>query len=163
MTGLDLTLELTELDLIDRHLGGDTMDTDRYTMTVTLDASFDDAEQLVRDALLAQGFGVLSEIDVRAALREKLGEDVGNYKILGACNPPLARTAISVDPDIGALLPCNVLLRDNADGGTDVVAADPKAMLRLAGNADLDEIGADARDGIAQALRAAAGDDGDDQ
>jgi uncharacterized protein (DUF302 family) len=130
------------------------MDTDRYTLSVTLDASFDAAEQQVRDALSEQGFGILSEIDVQAALREKLGEDVGRYKILGACNPLLARAAIAADPDIGALLPCNVLLRGNADGGTDVAAADPGAMLAFAGEADLDDIGADARAAIEQALRA---------
>lgn len=137
------------------------MDTDRYTMTITLDASFDEAERRVRDALSDQGFGILSEIDVQAALTEKLGEDIGPYKILGACNPPLARAAIAADPDIGALLPCNVLLRGNADGGTDVAAADPGAMLALAGEAGLDEIGADARAGIEQALRAIAEDQGD--
>lgn len=132
------------------------MDTDGYTLTVTLDASPDDAERRVRDALSDEGFGVLSEIDVRAALRDKLGEDIGPYKILGACNPPLAREAIAAESDIGALLPCNVLLRRNDDGGTDVAAADPEAMLALGGRADLGELGADARQRIARALRVAA-------
>lgn len=130
------------------------MDTDRYTLTVTLDAPFDEAEQRVRAALSDEGFGILSEIDVRAKLTEKLDTDIGPYKILGACNPPLAAKAIDVDPDIGALLPCNVLLRANAQGGTDVAAADPEAMLELAGRAALREIGADARQRITRALRA---------
>lgn len=130
------------------------MDADRYTMTVTLDAAVDDAERRVREALADEGFGILSEIDVQATLQGKLGEDVGPYRILGACNPPLARAAIAADPDIGALLPCNVLLRRNADGGTDVAAADPAAMLALAGRPGLDEIGAEARRGIERALRA---------
>lgn len=130
------------------------MDTDRYTITVTLDAPLDDVEPRVRDALADEGFGVLSEIDVRAALRDKLGEDVGPYKILGACNPPLARAAIAADPDVGALLPCNVLLRGRSDGGTSVAAADPVAMLEIADREELRELGADARERITRALQA---------
>jgi uncharacterized protein (DUF302 family) len=132
------------------------MDTDRYTITVTLDAPLDDVEPRVRDALADEGFGVLSEIDVRATLRDKLGEDVGPYKILGACNPPLARAAIAADPDIGALLPCNVLLRGGPDGGTSVAAADPVAMLEIADREELHELGADARERITRALQALA-------
>lgn len=122
-----------------------------YTITVTLDIAPADAEEKVRAALAEQGFGILSEIDVQSALKDKLGEDVGPYKILGACNPPLARQAIDADPDIGALLPCNVLLRGNADGGTDVVAADPLAMLQMAGDA-LSDVGSDARERLERAL-----------
>ena len=133
------------------------MKTDRYTLTITLDASLDDAEQRVREALADEGFGILSEIDVRAKLEEKLDTDIGAYKILGACNPPLAARAIAADPDIGALLPCNVLLRANADGGTDVAAADPEAMLELAGREELRAIGADAKRGITRALQTVAG------
>lgn len=127
-----------------------------YTMTTTLDAELPDAESRVREALAAEGFGILSEIDVQATLQDKLGEDVGGYKILGACNPPLARRAIDLDPDIGALLPCNVLLRANPAGGTDVVAADPHAMVELAGQAVV-PIADDARARIERALAALAG------
>lgn len=123
-----------------------------YTMTVTLDADPAKAEQRVREALKEQGFGVLSEIDVRAALLEKLGEDIGAYKILGACNPSLAKRAIAVDPDIGALLPCNVLVRANPEGGTDIAAADPAAMLAMGGGG-LDDVASDARAGIEAALQ----------
>jgi uncharacterized protein (DUF302 family) len=129
---------------------------DTYTMTVTIDAEPAEAEARVREALKDEGFGILSEIDVEAALREKLGEEIGAYKILGACNPPLAKRAIGADPDIGALLPCNVLLRANPSGGTDVVAADPKSMLEL-GAAGLDDVAAEARAGIQRALDAVAG------
>lgn len=123
-----------------------------YTLTVTLDTDAAETERRVREALAAQGFGILSEIDVQAALREKLGEDVGRYTILGACNPSLARTALDVDPDVGALLPCNVVLRANASGsGTDVVAADPGAMLEVAGD-DLADVAAEARRRIQAAL-----------
>jgi uncharacterized protein (DUF302 family) len=129
---------------------------DTYTMTVTIDAEPAEAEARIRDALKDEGFGILSEIDVEAALREKLGEEIGAYKILGACNPPLAKRAIDADPDIGALLPCNVLVRANPAGGTDVVAADPKSMLEL-GAAGLDDVAAEARAGIQRALDAIAG------
>ncbi|MDX1619660.1 MAG: DUF302 domain-containing protein [Nitriliruptorales bacterium] len=128
------------------------MDDRGYTLTVTLDAPLDEAEPRVREALGDEGFGILSEIDVQATLQEKLGEDVGGYKILGACNPPLARKAIAADADIGALLPCNVLLRANSSGGTDVAAADPQEMLSLAGNDDLQGIAQDARERIVRAL-----------
>ncbi len=129
------------------------MDEQRYTLTITLEDGPAEAEQRVRDALAAQGFGVLSEIDVQAALRDKLGEEIGAYKILGACNPPLASRAIAADADIGALLPCNVLLRANPDGGTDVAAADPRAMLSL-GAAGLEDVAAEARERIEAALAA---------
>ena len=122
-----------------------------YTMTITLDTDLAETEERVRAALAEEGFGILSEIDVQSALQDKLGEDVGPYKILGACNPPLASKAIAADADIGAPLPCNVLLRASANGGTDVVAADPLAMLRMAGD-DLAELGEDARGRIERAL-----------
>lgn len=122
-----------------------------YTLTVTLPLALDDADERVRAALGEQGFGVLSEIDVQAALAQKLDHHIGGYRILGACNPPLARDAIAADADIGALLPCNVLLRENAEGGTDVVAADPHAMLSVAGEA-LAPIADDARTRLDAAL-----------
>lgn len=127
-----------------------------YTMTITLDADLADAEARVRSALQEQGFGILSEIDVQATLNEKLGEDIGGYKILGACNPPLARKAIDIDPDVGALLPCNVLLRANPAGGTDVAAADPLAMLAL-GPDGLKDVADDARARLQAALNALGG------
>jgi uncharacterized protein (DUF302 family) len=122
-----------------------------YTMTVTLPVPPEEAEARVRAALQEEGFGILSEIDVQATLLDKLGEDVGAYTILGACNPPLARRAIAADPDVGALLPCNVLLRANPDGGTDVAAADPQAMLSLGAEA-LAEVATDARGRLERAL-----------
>lgn len=132
------------------------MHTGRYTITVTLDAPLEDVEPRVRGALADEGFGILSEIDVRAALRDKLGDDIGPYKILGACNPPLARSAIDADPDVGALLPCNVLLRGTSDGGTAVAAADPEAMLEIAEHAELRQLGADAKQAITRALQSLA-------
>jgi uncharacterized protein (DUF302 family) len=123
-----------------------------YTLTVTVPLSADEAETRIREALQAEGFGILSEIDVQAKLIEKLGEDVGTYKILGACNPPLARQAIAADADIGALLPCNVVLRATEEG-TDIVAADPEAMLAIS-DAGLSDIACDAKERIQRALDA---------
>jgi uncharacterized protein (DUF302 family) len=128
-----------------------------YTMTVTIDADPAEAEERTRAALQEQGFGILSEIDVQGALREKLGEEIGAYKILGACNPPLAKQAIDVDPDVGALLPCNVLIRANPAGGTDVAAADPLAMLAL-GPEGLTPVAEDARRRLDAALTTLRGD-----
>lgn len=129
-----------------------------YTMTVTTPLPPAEAEARVRETLQAEGFGILSEIDVQAKLQEKLDEDIGTYKILGACNPPLARRAIGIDADIGAMLPCNVVLRANPDGGTDIVAADPEAMLQVS-DADLADLACDAKEGIQRALDAVLQDD----
>lgn len=127
--------------------------TQPYTITRTLDDAPADAEERVRAALGDQGFGVLSTIDVQGTLKAKLDHEMGAYTILGACNPPLAKQAIDADPDIGALLPCNVLLRENAAGGTDVVAADPAAMLSLSTDA-LSDVAQEARTRLVAALDA---------
>jgi uncharacterized protein (DUF302 family) len=129
-------------------------DTTRYTLQVHLPDEPATVDPRVREALAAEGFGILSEIDVQATLRDKLGEDIGAYTILGACNPPLARQAIAADPDIGALLPCNVVIRAGSDGGTDVLAADPDAMLALSHAAELADIAADARQRLERTLHA---------
>lgn len=123
-----------------------------YTLAAHLDEEPDKATDRVREALVSEGFGILSEIDVQATLQSKLGEDIGAYRILGACNPPLARQAIASDPDIGALLPCNVLIRASEEGGTDVRAADPDAMLSLSEGAALAEVAADAKARLERAL-----------
>ena len=127
-----------------------------YTMTVTTSAAPDAAEEAVRSALADEGFGILSEIDVQAKLQEKLGVDIGTYRILGACNPPLANKGIGLDNDLGALLPCNVVIRGREDGGTDIVAADPEAMLGVADNPALEELACDAKERIERALKVAS-------
>lgn len=101
--------------------------------TITLPLSQQDAVDAVTAALATQGFGVLTIIDVRATLAAKLGEDVEDYMILGACNPALAHQALSADPEIGLLLPCNVTVRQ-AGGRTVVQAVDPAELLAMAGN-----------------------------
>jgi uncharacterized protein (DUF302 family) len=97
--------------------------------TVEVPLSFDAALDRVREALKHEGFGVLTEIDLRAAFREKLGRDFRPYVILGACNPPLAFEAISADASVGLLLPCNVTVEWIADGRTNVRLTDPEALL----------------------------------
>lgn len=122
-----------------------------YGFGVHLDVSYADAIPLVKAALKEQGFGVLTEIDVKATLKEKLGEDMDPYVILGACNPKLAHRAIGVEPEIGLLLPCNVVVRADSDGSR-VDIADPKAMLGIVGNTSLDEVAAEARAKLLRAL-----------
>ncbi|WP_329075556.1 DUF302 domain-containing protein [Streptomyces niveus] len=103
-----------------------------YDRTVSVQAPFDQVQQDVRRALADQGFGVLTEIDVRATLKTKLGQDMEPYLILGACNPPLAHQALETDRSIGLLLPCNVVVR--ADGDRVIVqAVDPGTMVTLTG------------------------------
>ncbi|EQD76934.1 Uncharacterized conserved protein UCP021774 [mine drainage metagenome] len=108
-----------------------------YTFEVRLQMPFVRAVVLVREALRDEGFGVAMEIDVQALFREKLGVSDRPYLILGACNPGLAREAIARDPDIGVLLPCNVVVRSESDVVTDVVFMDPAAVLGLTGEANL--------------------------
>lgn len=128
------------------------IETTRYSLVTHVPEEPAEAEQRVRDALAAEGFGVLAEIDVQATLLAKLGEDIGSYKILGACNPDLGRRAIAADADVGALLPCNVVIRAAAGGGSDVLAADPDEILGLSDEAGMGQIAADARARVSRAL-----------
>ena len=107
-----------------------------YGIRIRLSEPYGAVVQRVRDALKEQGFGVLTEIDVQATLRQKLGEEIEDYIILGACNPPLAHRALQADRQIGLLLPCNVVVR--ADGtGTIVEALDPQVMAKVSGSPEL--------------------------
>jgi len=115
-----------------------------FGFSVDVAMSYEEANARVRDQLKAEGFGVLTEIDVRATLREKLDVDFPRYAILGACNPTLAHRALQADPAVGLLLPCNVVVAERAEGGSRVSFMDPVAILDLAGNAALAPIAADA-------------------
>ncbi|MFW0794063.1 DUF302 domain-containing protein [Gordonia sp. CPCC 205515] len=114
--------------------------------TTTLPTTFDDAVARTREALTEQGFGVLTEIDVTATLKKKLDEELENYLILGACNPQLAHRALGVDRQLGLLLPCNVVVRDDVENpGTVIVEAmNPDIMVAVTDEPDLRAVAADA-------------------
>lgn len=124
-----------------------------YALSTTVHTSFADAVEKTRQALAEQGFGVLTEIDMKATLKAKLGEDIEDYLILGACNPPLAHRAVEADRQIGLLLPCNVVVRSDPsqDGVVIIDAMDPKVMVQVSDSAQLSEVADDA----AAKLRAA--------
>jgi len=120
-------------------------------MTTRVREPFAETVERVRAALKDQGFGVLTEIDVRATLRDKLGEEMEDYLILGACNPPLAHRALGIDREIGLLLPCNVVVR--SDGGDTVVEAlDPQVMVAVSGQPAFKPVAEEAAGRLAAAL-----------
>lgn len=123
----------------------------KYDLTITLDLPYEDAVPAVRAALKEQGFGVLTEIDVRATMREKLGAEVEPYVILGACNPPLAHRALEVDRTIGLLLPCNVVVRADGDH-TLVQALDPALIAEVPEREELRPIAEEAGQRLQAAL-----------
>lgn len=125
-----------------------------YALSTTLHTSFDDAVTRTRKALADQGFGVLTEIDMKATLKAKLGEDMEDYLILGACNPPLAHRAVNVDRQIGLLLPCNVVVRADvtADGTVIVDAMDPQIMVQVSDQPGLREVADEAATKLQAAL-----------
>jgi len=115
-----------------------------YGFKRTLAMSVEDADQRLRDELKKEGFGILTEIDVKATLKEKLDVDFRPYKILGACNPPLAHQALNSETDIGLLLPCNVIVYEGDEDGTSVVGVlDPKVQLGITGRSDIDHLADD--------------------
>lgn len=124
-----------------------------YAITRDLDAPFDDVIERVTTAMAEEGFGILTTIDVAATLKKKLDLDVEPYVILGACNPQLASQGIAAEPDLGVLLPCNVVVRRQGDV-THVAAMDPSSALRLAANGDLQALADEARERIARAVDA---------
>ncbi|MFD8705439.1 DUF302 domain-containing protein [Kitasatospora sp. NPDC059648] len=127
-----------------------------YGIPLTLDLPFDEAVGRVRSALAGQGFGILTEIDVQATLRARLGEEIEEYVILGACNPALASRALEVDRRIGLLLPCNVVVRA-ADGSTVVEVMDPQLMVRVTERPALEDVADEAAGRLRAALDVLAG------
>jgi len=125
-----------------------------YTFGRTVELPFERAIERVTAALSNEGFGVLTEIDVAATLKKKLGKEIPPYRILGACNPQFAHRAIEAEPQIGALLPCNVVVRQDTQGRTHVEMMDPQAVMQLVGRAEIAEIGAEVRKRLERVLAA---------
>ncbi|MGA2480747.1 MAG: DUF302 domain-containing protein [Spirochaetia bacterium] len=116
-----------------------------YYISTKVGFTFDKTVELVKEELKKEGFGVLTEIDVRDTLKKKLDVDFRNYRILGACNPPFAYKALQAEEKIGLLLPCNIIVQEQADGTVDVAAIDPAASMQTVGNSALTEIAAQVR------------------
>ena len=116
-----------------------------YYFSKTINSSFDNAVQKVTDALKTEGFGILTEIDIKATLKKKLDVDFYNYKILGACNPPFAYKALLAEDKIGTMLPCNVIVQERVQGQVEVSAVDPVASMLSIENKDLHDIATEIR------------------
>jgi uncharacterized protein (DUF302 family) len=125
-----------------------------YGRSAIVERPFADALAATRDALAGEGFGVLTEIDLAATLKKKLDVDIPPQVILGACNPPLAHRALAAEESIGLLLPCNVVVRQGADGRTIVETLDPQVMVTLTGNPELASVAHDAAERLARVLLA---------
>ena len=127
-----------------------------YVFSVRSPKGFESTVQAATDALKQEGFGVLTTIDVQATLKAKLGVEQRPYLILGACNPHFAHQALQVDPDIGALLPCNVVVREEPDATVHVVFMDPQAVLGMVARPEIENLGREVRSRlqrVAESLR----------
>ena len=125
-----------------------------YHFNVKFSGSFDEAVERVTEELQKEGFGVLTEIDVKAVMKKKLELDKRPYKILGACNPVLANKALTAEPDIGLLLPCNVVVREEDDGSVDVGFMDPQAVLQLVERDQISELAGEVRERLERVSKA---------
>ena len=125
-----------------------------YGFGKAVDLNFDEAIDKVTAVLATEGFGVLSDIDVAAKMKEKLNKDMPRYRILGACNPPLAFQAVSAEKEIGLLLPCNVVVREDEDGGVHISFMDPEAVMGLVGNPGVEPLASDVKQRLERVLAA---------
>ncbi len=124
----------------------------QYYVSKELTVPFDAAIEAVTEALKDQGFGILTDIDVKAVLKKKIDVDFRQYRILGACNPPFAHQALLAEDKIGLMLPCNVIVQEAQDGTVEVAAIDPVAAMQSVGNPHLASIAQDIRDRLKKAL-----------
>jgi uncharacterized protein (DUF302 family) len=123
-----------------------------YYIAAEVDGSFEAAREITIDALATEGFGVLTEIDVRETLRKKLDVDFPRYRILGACNPPFAHKALLAEDRIGTMLPCNVVVRETATGSVEVAAVDPLSSMQAVDNPGLESIAREVRDRLVRVV-----------
>jgi uncharacterized protein (DUF302 family) len=130
---------------------------EKYYFKATLDLPYDQAVEKVRAALADEGFGVLTEIDVKATIKEKLNVDFKPYVILGACNPPLAYKTLQAEEQIGLMLPCNVVVQEIQDGGTVVSAMNPLVIMESVRNPDLEPIAQEVTDKLRSVVKALEG------
>lgn len=128
---------------------------ERYAISRGTGLSHGEAVERARELLQQKGYGVLAEIDIQAKLREKLGVELEPYTILGACNPPLAKEGLAAEPELGALLPCNVVIYERG-GSTRVAAVEPETLLGIVGNAELQPIAARVREDLASVVEGVA-------
>ncbi len=123
-----------------------------YYMSKKIGVSFQVALDRVKEELKNEGFGVLTEIDVRDTLKKKLDVEFRNYRILGACNPPFAHKALQTEGKIGLLLPCNVIVQEESDGTVEVAAIDPAASMQTVGNPALSDIAGQVREKLQKVI-----------
>ena len=123
-----------------------------YYIATTVAQPFDDVVSEVIERLRAEGFGVLTDIDIRAALKAKIGAEMSRYRILGACNPSLAHEALKIEAKLGVLLPCNVIVHETADRRVEVASVDPVAVMERAGNPALARIALEVRGRLAKVV-----------
>lgn len=127
----------------------------RYAISRETGLSHDEAVKRARELLQEEGYGVLAEIDIQAKLKEKLGVDLEPYTILGACNPPLANKALAAEPELGTLLPCNVIVYER-EGRTHVAAVEPETLLSIVGNEALEPIAKQVREDLGRVIEEVA-------
>jgi uncharacterized protein (DUF302 family) len=125
-----------------------------YYISRTIESGFDEAVANVVDALKGEGFGVLTDIDVAATMKQKLGTEFRPYRILGACNPPLAHKALSAEDKIGVMLPCNVIVQEAGAGKVEVAAIDPRTAMERVGNPALTDLANEVADKLARVISA---------
>lgn len=124
----------------------------KYYFNKTIQAGFDEAIQKVTEALKSEGFGILTEIDMKATLKTKLNVDFYNYKILGACNPPFAYKALQAEDKIGTMLPCNVIVQEKEKGQVEVSAVDPVESMKAIENEQLQDVAMEVRNKLKKVI-----------